>query len=82
MIRYVYIGDQICEHNRDFAFFDTIPDRFIDVDGQHVFTSIEDFIDVSSNAQFERMFAIIPTKGPMAPYQTEKECDQAYLDSL
>lgn len=42
MIRFVYIGDQIEEGAEQFAFFNTVTDKFINFDGEQVFDSVED----------------------------------------
>lgn len=45
MIRYIYIGDQINDEDESFAFFDTIPDRFVTIAMQQVFDDKSDLID-------------------------------------
>ena len=44
MIRYIEIGDQINEDCCDFAFFDTVTDKFLEFDGEQVFASKEAFM--------------------------------------
>lgn len=43
MIRLIRIGGQILEGNEDFAFWDTVRDRFVDIDGETVWHDREDF---------------------------------------
>lgn len=49
MIRFVLIKDQIEDDKCQFAFFDTITDKFIELDNQQVFNSIEDFAECFHN---------------------------------
>lgn len=44
MLRFIYIGDQIIEDDKSFAFFDTVNSRFIEFNDMQVFESWEDFI--------------------------------------
>jgi hypothetical protein len=41
MIRFVYIGDQILDKAKDFAFYDTTTDTFREFGGAYTFTSFE-----------------------------------------
>jgi len=43
MIRFVDLGDQICEEKREFAFFNTVPDLFVNLDQQEVFCCWHNF---------------------------------------
>ena len=43
MIRFVDLGEQICEGKREFAFFNTVPDSFIELDGVQTFCCQYDF---------------------------------------
>jgi hypothetical protein len=45
VIRLIRIGGQIMEGNEDFAFWDTVRDRFIEITGSTVFPSERAFID-------------------------------------
>lgn len=45
MLRFVYIGAQIIGEEKQFAFYDTIPDKFIELDGMQVFDDWADFCD-------------------------------------
>ena len=64
MIRFVYIGDQIVEGGTDFAWFDTVRDRFVEFNGTHAWDSWSDFVDdyfISGNngsdlGRFMRLF--------------------------
>lgn len=62
MIRFVYIGDQITKGGREFAFFDTVTERFASFDGESVFESVEDFKEASAGfkAFQDRFFSLIP----------------------
>ena len=59
MIRFIYIGDQIMEGERDFAFFDTVTDTFLDFDGDQVFASIEEFEAAASGELLARCLGLI-----------------------
>jgi len=45
MLRYVDIGDQIMEDSSQFAWFDTVIDRFLSFDDTYVWDSWEEFED-------------------------------------
>lgn len=49
MIRFIYIGDQILrdmdEKSREFAFFNTVTDKFIEIGGCYTFSSLKEFED-------------------------------------
>lgn len=45
MIRFVNIKDQITEGAIEFAWYDTVTDRFISFDDRQVFESWDDFVD-------------------------------------
>lgn len=68
MIRYVHVGNQIalsedtpCEA---FAFYDTVTDRFIELDGEQVFDTVEDLLaayDADAEATgIERLLSLMP----------------------
>lgn len=44
MIRLVLIGNQILDHHKDFAFYDTIVDQFVSINGETVFSSRQDLL--------------------------------------
>ena len=44
MIRFIKIGDQICEDENHFAYWNTITDKFLYFDGDCVFDSWEEFM--------------------------------------
>jgi len=48
MIRLIRIGGQIMEGNEDFAFWDTVRDKFVEIDGETVFDSREQFEEYAS----------------------------------
>lgn len=60
MIRYVNIGEQINEGEDAFAFFDTITNRFIELDGEQVFESAIDFAFHKENSLYSRCNGLIP----------------------
>lgn len=66
MMRFVHIKDQVNFGYDEFAFFDTTIDRFIEIDGQQVFESIQDlkdaFLSDKRGQQFlDRLLGLIPT---------------------
>ena len=44
MIRFVAIGGQIIRGEKDFAFFDTVTDNFITINGYQVFDSMDELV--------------------------------------
>lgn len=44
MLRFIYVGDQITEDEKAFAFFDTVYGRFIEFNDCQVFSDWEDFL--------------------------------------
>ena len=60
MIRFIDLGDQILEGMREFAWFDTVVDRFIEFNGTHVWDSWEDFESDAEGDEdmdrYERLF--------------------------
>ena len=64
MIRFVYIGSQISSNERQFAFYDTVQDRFLDFKGDQVFSSLEDFKTSAKNHKlYERCLRLLPVNG-------------------
>jgi hypothetical protein len=53
MIRFIWLGAQITEGAEDFAFFDTVRDRFMRFSGEEVFVDLEDFRACSTNKAIE-----------------------------
>lgn len=45
MIRFIDLGEQICEGTREFAFFDTTTDTFMNFDGDQAFESWKEFVE-------------------------------------
>jgi len=43
MIRFINISDQITEDEFQFAWYDTVCDRFMDIEGKQVWTSWKEF---------------------------------------
>lgn len=63
MIRYIKIGDQILEGERQFAFFDTILDRFIIFNGGQVFCNKDEFREYAEDhVLFKRCMTLIPNE--------------------
>lgn len=75
MIRFIEIGDQIQLNAdtdetpaTDFAFWNTINNTFVSIDGELVFHSVEDFIWIYSNwssnsdVPLKRLLGVIPDK--------------------
>lgn len=61
MIRHIFIGDQINEGDKQFAFFDTVTDTFLSFEGEQVFDNVEDFkYCARGNSLLERCLALIP----------------------
>jgi hypothetical protein len=61
MVRYIYIGDQIGEDSKQFAFYDTIEDVFLDFYGQIVFNSSKEFDDIARDLYYyDRCKELIP----------------------
>lgn len=61
MIRFVYIGSQITDDSRDFAFFNTVTDKFEEINNCHVFSSIKEFEEyVGPIYIFGRLNNLIP----------------------
>jgi hypothetical protein len=64
MIRFVYIGDQITEGNHDFAFFDTVHDEFMSMQGETVWGSVDEFKNYNDKMipkeKLERCMNLIP----------------------
>jgi hypothetical protein len=70
MIRFVHIGDQIYEEYNQFAFYNTVTDKFLAFDGKQVFDSINDFKDYArtsdiSKDYIERCLSTIPKTIPL-----------------
>jgi hypothetical protein len=67
MYRFIDLGDQIIDGVREFAFFDTVTDNFLDFCGSQTFDSIADFKSWAegSGQDFERCLALIPDWVPV-----------------
>lgn len=53
MIRYIKIGDQISVGENEFAFYDTVVERFYEFSGMQVWNSVDEFIlDFDSSANY------------------------------
>lgn len=71
MIRYVHIGNQINDDADEFAFFDTVIGRFVDIDGEQLFRSVERLREAYAGAarawppaepQLERLLGLLPSQ--------------------
>ena len=67
MIRFVEISkdDDVIPDGAGFAFFNTVPDLFIMIDQQHVFASVEDFLEAyeceeGQKPDLNRLMRLIP----------------------
>ena len=64
MIRFIDLGNQISEDTKQFAFYDTVTNGFIMVNGMQAFESKEEFISQQSGfndvAFFQRCLSLIP----------------------
>jgi len=66
MIRFIKIGDQICEDENHFAYWNTITDKFLYFDGDCVFDSWEEFMhyyehdDDPEKYGLERLMGVTP----------------------
>lgn len=66
MIRFVYIGDQICDGEKSFAFYNTVYDKFVEFDGVQVFDDVRDFDEYSEGHELrDRCKAFIPKDIPL-----------------
>ena len=60
MIRFIYIGDQICDGASEFAFFNTVNDKFMTFAGEQVFSNVKDFIEHAKNDEhYERCVTVM-----------------------
>lgn len=64
MIRFIDVSGQIIEGEQEFAFFDTITEKFCEFNGTHVWLAAHDFIeDYDDNEEdIERFLNKIPDK--------------------
>lgn len=69
MIRYVHIGNQIaCDDDEpadQFAFYDTVRGKFVDLDGDQVFYGVNDLresyaVSEASWPELDRLIELIP----------------------
>lgn len=62
MIRFVYIGDQINEGDRQFGFWDTVTDRFLNFDDEYLFDNFTEFESVAfADSRYARCKNLIPS---------------------
>lgn len=61
MIRFIDISGQITDDVKEFSFYDTTIDKFIEGEsGMQTWSSVEDFIDDYNGNQLERFLSLIP----------------------
>src|SRR5690348_20489 len=63
MIRYIEVGSQITLERGDcqFAFYDTVTDRFLELGGAMVFDSVQDLVERAAGERLlERCLSVIP----------------------
>lgn len=66
MIRFIDIGDQICEGNNDFAFYDTITDSFLTLGDFQTFSNLEELNSFHASEpnkrkpKLDRLISLIP----------------------
>lgn len=63
MIRYVHLGSQINEDADEFAFFNTVKNRFVEVGGAFTFASVEDLREAAGGEDVSRLEGLIPPVG-------------------
>ena len=88
MIRFIWLGSQITEGASDFAFYDTVRDKFMRFSGEEVFADLEDFRACCTNKAIEarclELFKFNHPKGYIRPecslnqywHVPEKEADE------
>lgn len=69
MIRFIHIGGQINKDADEFAFFDTVTDRFVTIYDDQTWGSRDDLIESMALADMsgrdrERMLSLLPTPEP------------------
>ena len=74
MIRFVDLGDQItCDGTKEFAWFNTIVDRFIEFNGTHVWETWKDFEeDAEGDEDMDRFKRLFPKEWPQEEGMSEK----------
>jgi hypothetical protein len=60
MIRFIDLTGQICDGEKEFAFFDTVTGRFIDVNGEQTWDTVEDLKSVYTGKDIDRYLNLIP----------------------
>lgn len=60
MVRFIKLGDQINEGVNEFAFFDTVTDKFITFSDCQTWDCISDFISDYKGDELERYLGFIP----------------------
>ncbi len=59
MVRFVYLSDQIVEGIREFAFYNTTIDRFMEFSGCQTWQSVEDFIKDYDGNELQRFVRLM-----------------------
>lgn len=70
MIRFINITDQITDGEQEFAFFDTVTDKFKTFSDSQTWNSIADFISDYQGDELERYLDLIPMG--MFPYDKDQ----------
>lgn len=60
MIRFINIGDQITDDNKDFAFYDTVREEFLTFSGFQRWRSVQEFKQDYDGNDIERFLNLIP----------------------
>lgn len=79
MMRYVSLDGVIISGERRFAFFDTVVDRFVDLDGEQTWNSVED-LAVDLNTMYaprdlhERLVGLARGNGALEETPPDETC--------
>jgi len=68
MIRFIDLGDQICEGSKDFDFYNTINDQFVRFNGVQTWETTEEFIEDYNGDELDRYLSLIPKSYQTLPY--------------
>lgn len=63
MIRFINLTDQIIQNTHEFAFYDTVIDKFVEFNGSQNWDCLEDFVDdfnVDGRTEFMRYYNLMP----------------------
>lgn len=65
MIRFINLTNQIIQGVKEFAFFDTVTDKFVEFSGSQTWITIEDFKQDYIGEEIERYLKLIPDNFPV-----------------